>query len=70
MRVLVTGASGQLGSDLMLLLGQRSDDVALGLDLPEIDITDAESVHSAFADFAPEVVVNSCRPTTSSMAEP
>lgn len=69
MRVLVTGASGQLGSDLMLLLGQRSDDVALGLDLPEIDITDAESVHSAFADFAPEVVINCAAWTAVDLAE-
>lgn len=69
MRVLVTGASGQLGSDLMLLLGQRSEDVALGLDLPDIDIADAESVHSAFLDFAPEVVVNCAAWTAVDLAE-
>lgn len=69
MRVLVTGASGQLGSDLMLLLGRRHDDVALGLDLPEIDITDPSSVDEALAAFAPQAVINCAAWTAVDLAE-
>ena len=58
MRVLVTGSLGQLGSEFVGQLGARESDHVLGLDRPEIDITDPESVASAFRGFAPDVVIN------------
>jgi len=69
MRVLVTGANGQLGSDLMLLLADRPEDVGLGLDLPEIDITDPASVGAALDSFAPDAVVNCAAWTAVDLAE-
>ena len=56
-RVLVTGANGQLGSALVDLLQARGDDV-LGADLPDLDIVNPVSVAQAFQAFAPEVVIN------------
>ncbi len=51
---LVIGSAGQLGSDLMRLLG----DAAVGLDVPDIDITDVDSVSDAVFEVNPSVVVN------------
>jgi len=69
MRVLVTGANGQLGSDLMLLLADRPADLAHGVDLPEIDIADPASVQAAFDAFAPDAVVNCAAWTAVDLAE-
>ena len=51
---LVIGCRGQLGTDLMSVVGAD----AVGLDVPDIDITDPASVASAVRDVAPDVVVN------------
>ena len=42
MRVLVTGAKGQLGSDLLCELSNRNID-AIGIDIADLDITDAKA---------------------------
>ena len=42
MKVLVTGARGQLGSDLMAELERRKIE-AIGVDVAEMDITDANA---------------------------
>lgn len=42
MRVLVTGAKGQLGSDLLCELSNRNID-AIGIDIDDLDITDPEA---------------------------
>lgn len=52
--ILVVGARGMLGQDLMDLLGEG----ARGLDLPEIDITSPESVRRTLLTLRPEVVIN------------
>lgn len=57
MKILVTGAAGQLGHDLMKLLPQ--DHEVAGVDIDEIDITDPESVAEIFAAENPELVINS-----------
>lgn len=69
MRVLVTGAVGQLGSDLMLLLADRAEHTSIGVNLPEVDITDPGSVQAVFADFAPDVVINCAAWTAVDLAE-
>lgn len=69
MRVLVTGAAGQLGSELVSLFGARSGDSVLGVDLPEVDITSAASVAAVFSSFAPDVVVNCAAWTAVDAAE-
>ncbi len=62
---LVIGSRGQLGSDLMQLLGDR----AVGLDVPDIDITDIDSVVEAVAASAPHIVVNCAAYTAVDAAE-
>lgn len=53
-RWLVIGAAGQLGTDLMAVLGKD----AVGIDMPQIDITDPASVADAVAEHQPDIVVN------------
>ncbi len=69
MRVLVTGGNGQLGSALFDRLSTRTADVVLGIDLPDIDITDPGSVREVFAQFAPDVVINCAAWTAVDAAE-
>jgi dTDP-4-dehydrorhamnose reductase len=52
--ILVVGANGMLGQDLMALLGDRGH----GIDIADIDITAPESVMKVIGDLKPEVVVN------------
>jgi dTDP-4-dehydrorhamnose reductase len=56
-RLLVTGAAGMLGLDV-LRAGARAGHELIGVDLPEIDITDAEAVREAFARIRPDAVLN------------
>lgn len=62
---LVVGADGQLGRDLMTQLGPH----AIGLDLPELDITSASSVAAALETHQPDVVVNCAAYTAVDAAE-
>lgn len=64
-RWLVAGAAGQLGHDLMDLLGSA----AVGLDLPDLDITSGESVAAAMTQHRPDVVVNAAAYTAVDDAE-
>ncbi|HEY5974009.1 MAG TPA: dTDP-4-dehydrorhamnose reductase [Geobacteraceae bacterium] len=52
--ILVVGANGMLGHDLMTVL----DGDVRGLDLPELDITSLESVQRAVLTLKPRVIVN------------
>lgn len=69
MRVLVTGANGQLGSELVALYRARPEDSVLGVDLPEVDITSDASVSAVFSSFAPDVVINCAAWTAVDAAE-
>ena len=55
MRVLITGAGGQLGRSLSHALDQ---DEVMPLTHTELDITDADAVRAAIASIAPDVVIN------------
>jgi len=69
MRVLVTGANGQLGSELVRLYSARLGDEVLGIDLPELDITSTESVAHTVSEFRPDVVINCAAWTAVDAAE-
>jgi len=56
MRVLIAGCRGMLGADLMEVF--RPGHEILGLDRPEIDITDLEQCLSIAEGFRPEVILN------------
>lgn len=59
MRILVTGALGNLGSELarQLQIGQSGHDVT-GVDIDTMDITDSTSVRATFAETQPELVIH------------
>jgi dTDP-4-dehydrorhamnose reductase len=53
MRILVTGHRGQLGRELLSRLPD-----ATGVDLPEVDITRAESIDAAVDQTKPELIIH------------
>jgi dTDP-4-dehydrorhamnose reductase len=57
MRLLVTGAAGMLGSDVVDAAHAADHDV-VALARGELDITDTAAVHDAVASAAPDVVIN------------
>ena len=63
---LVLGANGQLGRDLGDVL---ADQEVVALDLPDVDITDEESVRRAVAHSGARVVVNAAAYTAVDAAE-
>lgn len=68
MRWLITGARGQLGSDLVAELAGTADEVhAVGS--AEVDITDAAAVDAVVARIGPDVVVNAAAYTAVDAAE-
>jgi dTDP-4-dehydrorhamnose reductase len=65
---LVTGASGQLGSDVVDVLHAYSEEVA-AFDRSALDITNRAAVLNAFADVEPSIVVNCAAYTAVDAAE-
>ena len=57
MKILVTGAKGQLGTELMQVIAARGDD-GVGIDIDTVDITQREIVHDVFAQIRPDAVIN------------
>ncbi|MBO5859167.1 MAG: sugar nucleotide-binding protein, partial [Clostridia bacterium] len=57
MKIIVTGAKGQLGYDVIKRLEAEGVE-AIGVDLPELDITDADAVDSFIADEKPDGVIH------------
>ena len=55
MRVLVTGVKGQLGYDVMNEL-KKQGLTGIGVDVDEMDITDAEMVEKVFEEVKPTLV--------------
>src|SRR5580692_8681447 len=56
-RLLVTGAAGMLGADV-LRAGERVGHELVAVDLAELDITNADAVADAFERIAPDAVLN------------
>ena len=68
MKVLVTGVRGQLGYDVVNELGKRGLE-AIGVDIQEMDITDAESVNRVIGEAAPDAVIHCAAYTAVDAAE-
>lgn len=68
MRVLVTGAKGQLGSDVVNELNSRKYET-IGVDIEEMDITDPESVNKIVVKANPDVVIHCAAWTAVDAAE-
>lgn len=68
MKVLVTGVKGQLGHDVVNELEKRGH-TATGVDIEEMDITDAVSVNKVITDLSPEAVIHCAAWTAVDAAE-
>ena len=68
MRVLVTGVKGQLGYDVMNELAGRGHE-GIGVDIQEMDITDAASVEKIITEAEPDAVIHCAAYTAVDAAE-
>lgn len=68
MKVLVTGINGQLGHDVMRELEKRGHE-AVGVDIEEMDITDAACVRRVMTRTVPEAVIHCSAYTAVDRAE-
>lgn len=68
MKVLVTGAGGQLGYDVVRELQKRGHE-ALGMDVAEMDITDRDAVFSVMRTAQPDAVIHCAAWTAVDAAE-
>ncbi len=68
MKVLVTGVKGQLGYDVVNELVKRGVE-AVGVDIDEMDITDAVSVDKAIKQASPDAVIHCAAYTAVDAAE-
>ena len=68
MKVLVTGVKGQLGHDVMNELAKRGYE-GIGVDIDEMDITDAASVEKVLKETAPDAVIHCAAWTAVDLAE-
>ena len=57
MRVFVTGVKGQLGYDVMNELEKQGLE-GIGVDIDEMDITDADQVNEVIKEAAPDAVIH------------
>lgn len=68
MKVLVTGVKGQLGYDCVNELTNRGHE-AVGVDIEEMDITDADSVNKVIHETEPDAVIHCAAWTAVDAAE-
>ena len=68
MKVLVTGAKGQLGTDLMKELAKRGIE-GIGVDVQEMDITDAEACRRVIKNSGADAVIHCAAYTAVDAAE-
>ncbi len=66
--ILVTGANGQLGTELRYLLDERNEDY-VAVDVAEMDITDADKVEEVFSQVKPTLVYHCAAYTAVDAAE-
>lgn len=53
MKIIIIGSRGQLGSDLVKVFPK-----GIGLNRPEIDITNTSTIYKAFLKYNPDIVIN------------
>lgn len=68
MKVVVTGATGQLGQDVMQEL-ERKNHQAFGADRQQLDITKEEDVHAFISEVKPDVILHCAAYTNVDAAE-
>jgi dTDP-4-dehydrorhamnose reductase len=68
MKIIVTGAKGQLGYDVVNELEKRGH-IAVGVDVDDMDITDEKSVYSFITNCKPDAVIHCAAWTAVDLAE-
>ena len=68
MRIIVTGARGMLGTDLVCVLEEKDHEV-FATDIEELDITQFDSLEKMSRDVSPDVIVNCAAYTDVDKAE-
>lgn len=68
-KILVTGVKGQLGFDCVRELTERGFKNLLGVDLKDLDVTDATAVNKIISDYNPDVVMHNAAWTAVDKAE-
>ena len=68
MKVFVTGVKGQLGYDVVNELEKRGH-IAVGVDIDELDITDAAAVEAMLTEVKPDAVIHCAAWTAVDAAE-
>lgn len=58
MRILVTGSTGQLGTEVMELLTRRHQHIVLGVSRSTLDLTDRDAVLGLLTGWRPDVVIH------------
>ncbi|MFV0317027.1 MAG: dTDP-4-dehydrorhamnose reductase [Microthrixaceae bacterium] len=58
MKIVVTGAAGQLGTELMALLSRSDHHEVHGLDLPEVDLTDRDTTLGLITTIRPDLILH------------
>ena len=67
-KILITGANGQLGTELRHMLDGRGITYR-ATDTKDLDITDADAVNAYFADYKPDIVYHCAAYTAVDKAE-
>ena len=68
MKILITGAKGQLGSELLRYAAAHGID-AVGIDIDECDITNYDAVEAVFRDINPNCIIHCAAYTAVDKAE-
>lgn len=68
MKILVTGANGQLGHDVVNVLAARGI-ACKGVDVKDFDLTNREAVRASILDYAPTAVMHCAAYTSVDKAE-
>jgi dTDP-4-dehydrorhamnose reductase len=69
MRILITGARGQLGTELMALLEPQHHHQVLGLDLPGHDLTNRDHVLGVITEWVPDLIIHGAAFTAVDLCE-
>ena len=69
MRILVTGAKGQLGYDCLRELSSRGFRDIKGIDIDNLDITSEADVHSYISSYKPDAIIHAAAWTAVDKAE-
>ncbi|MBM4764478.1 dTDP-4-dehydrorhamnose reductase [Bacillus sp. B15-48] len=69
LKVVVTGAKGQLGTELVSILNEENEVEVVGLSREDLDITDPTQVQKKIYELMPDVVIHAAAYTNVDMAE-